>query len=212
MSKKIRYQCRCDLKLLREAKNWSREDLADEIGYSVRNLARIERENAVTLERTAHQLCNLYNIDYNNSFYILDASIRDSLMKLGRTPISTLHKASDYYLLYIKKIDFFKDCIAGKVGWIGDYNRNKERRILRKANASIVLLKEPHVPIINTSDEWYRWYLSLTIGKLYKVLVSEACMKECLSSCLQEIIVKRKDLMIFDGINDIAFLGTKQKQ
>ena len=38
------------------------------------------------------------------------------------------------------------------------------------------------------------------------------CMKECLRFCLDEIIVSPKDLMIYDGATDIAFLGTKKRQ
>lgn len=37
-------------------------------------------------------------------------------------------------------------------------------------------------------------------------------MKECLRFCLDEIIVSPKDLMIYDGATDIAFLGTKKRQ
>ena len=68
------------------------------------------------------------------------------------------------------------------------------------------------IQIINNGYEWVIWYYNLIIGKMYHVVVSKRCMKECLRFCLDEIIVSPKDLMIYDGATDIAFLGTKKRQ
>ena len=56
MKRKIRYQAKTDLKLLRRINGISKEYVADKIGYTIRSLERMEKENAVTTERTAHQL------------------------------------------------------------------------------------------------------------------------------------------------------------
>ncbi len=105
----------------------------------------------------------------------------------------------------------FQDCIAGNVMWVGNYNRNMERRRLREVNANVVLQEEPAIEIINSEDEWCYWYHNLIIGKLYKVIVSEGCMEKCLRTCLDEVIVTQDNLHSYDGITDIAFLGTKKK-
>ena len=62
MKRKIRYQAKTDLKLLRRINGISKEYVADKIGYTIRSLERMEKENAVTTERTAHQLCSLYDL------------------------------------------------------------------------------------------------------------------------------------------------------
>ena len=43
MKYKIRFQCKSDLRILRECFKLSKEYVANEIGYSVRNLERIEK-------------------------------------------------------------------------------------------------------------------------------------------------------------------------
>ena len=43
MKYKIRFQCKSDLRILRECLKLSKEYVANEIGYSVRNLERIEK-------------------------------------------------------------------------------------------------------------------------------------------------------------------------
>ena len=53
MKRKIRYQAKTDLKLLRRINGISKEYVADKIGYTIRSLERMEKENAVTTERTA---------------------------------------------------------------------------------------------------------------------------------------------------------------
>ena len=63
MKNKVRYQSKTDLKLLRELHHLSKECVANYINYSTRTLERIEKENAVTTEYTARQLCDLYNIN-----------------------------------------------------------------------------------------------------------------------------------------------------
>lgn len=68
MKNKVRYQSKTDLKLLRELHHLSKECVANYINYSTRTLERIEKENAVTTEYTARQLCDLYNINYNKFF------------------------------------------------------------------------------------------------------------------------------------------------
>ena len=60
MKNKVRYQSKTDLKLLRELHHLSKECVANYINYSTRTLERIEKENAVTTEYTARQLCDLY--------------------------------------------------------------------------------------------------------------------------------------------------------
>ena len=81
---------------------------------------------------------------------------------------------------------------------------------LREVNANVVLQEEPAIEIINSEDEWCYWYHNLIIGKLYKVIVSEGCMEKCLRTCLDEVIVTQDNLHSYDGMTDIAFLGTKK--
>lgn len=82
MKRKIRYQAKTDLKLLRRINGISKEYVADKIGYTIRSLERMEKENAVTTERTAHQLCSLYDLVYEEQFFIVDKKslecVRDS--------------------------------------------------------------------------------------------------------------------------------------
>lgn len=46
MKRKIRYQAKTDLKLLRRINGISKEYVADKIGYTIRSLERMEKENA----------------------------------------------------------------------------------------------------------------------------------------------------------------------
>ena len=79
-------------------------------------------------------------------------------------------------------------------------------------DAKRVLQRCPDVPIINSGKEWDYWYHKLCIGRMYKVLVSEICMKERLNNCLKETIVKKDELMRYDGTTDVMFRGGKDKK
>lgn len=215
MREKNRYQAKTDLKMLRNIYNLSKEDVAREIGYSTRTLERIEKENAVIDEQVAKRLSSLYNIDFGQQFYIIskqcDNLIKEEFAKLGNIPKNLLIDDNIYYCIYVRKIELFIDCIAGKGVWIRKYNRNKEVRKLGSVNAKSVLEQYPDIQIINNGKEWDYWYFKLCVGKLYKVLVSEKCMKERLKNCLEEKVVKKEELMRCDGITDIMFLGDKKK-
>lgn len=148
-----------------------------------------------------------YGCIYQN----VDEVILKLLMSDGKVPVNMIDDKRKYYLLYVRKLGLFQDCIAGKGMWIRNYNRNKEIRKLREVNARTILEIEPNIEIINDKDEWHYWYYGLTIGKLYKVIVSEACMRDCLKACLDEAIVAKNQLMVYDGITDIMFWGTRRK-
>ena len=216
MREQIRYQSKVDLKGLRKIYRMSKEDVAEHIAYSTRTLERIEAENAVADKEVAKRLSCLYNIDFVEQFYKTDKRhdnrLKEKLANLGSKPQNMLIDNSIYYCLYVRKFELFRDCIAGKGLWIREYNRNKEVRILRQVDAKRVLERCPDVPIINNGKEWDYWYFKLCIGRLYKVLVSESCMKERLRNCLQETIVKKADLMRYDGITDVMFWGGKDKK
>ena len=173
MKNKVRYQSKTDLKLLRELHHLSKECVANYINYSTRTLERIEKENAVTTEYTARQLCDLYNINYNKFFIKINKKNNCTKYIAQIERPDKVDDAEEYYLLYVRRKD---------------------------------------IQIINNGYEWVIWYYNLIIGKMYHVVVSKRCMKECLRFCLDEIIVSPKDLMIYDGATDIAFLGTKKRQ
>lgn len=168
MKRKIRYQAKTDLKLLRRINGISKEYVADKIGYTIRSLERMEKENAVTTERTAHQLCSLYDLVYEEQFFIVDKKslecVRRCLVENKKVPEHIVYHNSKYYLLYVRKVGLFQDCIAGNVMWVGNYNRNMERRRLREVNANVVLQEEPAIEIINSEDE---------SKSLYKILLTE---------------------------------------
>lgn len=212
MKNKVRYQSKTDLKLLCELHHLSKECVANYINYSTRTLERIEKENAVTTEYTARQLCDLYNINYNKFFIKINKKNNCTKYIAQIERPDKVDDAEEYYLLYVRRIDTRKDCIAGKVMWIENYGRHKERRVLRPINVAAVIEQRKDIQIINNGYEWVIWYYNLIIGKMYHVVVSKRCMKECLRFCLDEIIVSPKDLMIYDGATDIAFLGTKKRQ
>lgn len=46
--------------------------------------------------------------------------------------------------------------------WVGDYNRNKERRILREVNVINAVKLKPEAQLINNKNEWTYWYFNLT--------------------------------------------------
>ena len=153
MKKKIRYQSKADLKGLRQIYRFSKEEVAEKIGYTTRSLERMERENAVTGEETARKLCDLYRIDFEEQFYRIvqreENWLKEALLNNGQIPDGLINNKSKYYYLYVRKLGMFQDCIAGKGLWIADYNRNKEIRRLREINAEKVLLHEPNITIIN---------------------------------------------------------------
>ena len=213
MKEIMRYQAKTDLKILRQLCNLSKEDVSAYIGYSIRTLERIEEENAVVDEAVAKCLSCLYNINFSEQFYKTDKRhddwLNEKFADFGNKPNNMLVDDSIYYCLYVRRMGMFSDCIAGKGLWIREYNRNKEVRRLRRVDAKRVLERCPDIPIINNGKEWDYWYFKLCIGKLYKVLVSEACMKECMRDCLEERVVRKDELMKYDGITDVMFWGGK---
>ena len=56
MRQGIRYQCRRDLRRMREFFEMTREEVAEKVGYEVRTIVRIEEENATTTEEAANGL------------------------------------------------------------------------------------------------------------------------------------------------------------
>lgn len=214
MKKMIRYQCRMDLKWIRQINQLPKEFVAEYIGYSTRTLERIEAENAVADEETAKRLCCIYDMDFIEDFYELDKRCddwaKDILANSGCKPQNVLLTNSRYYCLYVRKTNLCRDCIAGKGLWIRDYNRNKEVRRLRQVNAKAVVARTPDITIINDENEWTYWYFKLCVGKIYKVLVSEECMKTRLRECLEERVIDKNELMRFDGTTDIMFWGTNK--
>ena len=60
MKRKIRYQAKTDLKLLRRINGISKEYVADKIGYTIRSLERMEKENAVTTEPVSYTHLDVY--------------------------------------------------------------------------------------------------------------------------------------------------------
>lgn len=207
----VRYQSKTDLKYLRIIYKLSKEEIADNIGYTVRSLERMEKENAVTGEETARRLCELFKINFEEQFYVIDQrnqkKLNDVLASRETVPKNLIYDDCEYYYLYVRRLSLFKDCIAGKGFWIADYNKNKEIRRLRKVDAEKALLIEPDITIINQESEWRYWYFKLCIGKIYTVIVSETCMKVCLKTCLEDVIVKKSELMCYKRTTDIMFLG-----
>ena len=214
MKKIIRYQCRSDLKWIRQINQLPKEFVAAYIGYSTRTLERIEAENAVADEGTAKRLCCIYDMNFIEDFYEIDKRhddwIKEQMANHGCKPKNVLLNNSKYYCLYVRKTNIYRDCVVGKGLWIRDYNRTKEVRRLRQVNAKAVVERTPYITIINDENEWTYWYFKLCVGKIYKVLVSEACMKTCLRECLEERVVDKNELMRFDGTTDIMFWGTSK--
>lgn len=130
MNYKKVYKCKADLKMMREALNLSKEFVANEIGYSVRNLERIEKNNAVASEEAASRISTLYNLKYEETFVKYDDRyhIEAVFKNIGETPKNQIKQNETYYLLYVNYQGFFRDCILGKVEWIEDCGRNMERR------------------------------------------------------------------------------------
>lgn len=216
MGKKIRYQAKFDLKIMRQLSNLTKDNVAEEIGYTTRSLERMERENAVTSLETVNRLCRLYRLECNEQFYYLDFHVddlmREQLSHYGRKPRGGVNANSKHYYLYVRKTGYFRDCILGKGLWIADYNKNKEVRKLREIDISIYLQLQPNIEIINDGEEWDYWYYRLCIGKMNKVIVSEKCMKERLINCLDEVIIDKNRLMSYDGTTDLMFLGIKKRK
>ena len=77
MKKIIRYQCRSDLKWIRQINQLPKEFVAAYIGYSTRTLERIEAENAVADEGTAKRLCCIYDMNFKEVFYEIDKRCDD---------------------------------------------------------------------------------------------------------------------------------------
>lgn len=209
----IRYQCKTDLKLMRQKLNMSKEEVAEKVFCSIRSLERIEYENAITNKETAKLLSDLYGFEFNEQFYAVDKGAND-FIKEG---LIDSYKSRDYkksnnkifYCLYVRKINYFESCILGKGKWVKEYNRNKEVRILHEIDIKPFIQLNPDIPVISESNAWYQWYYGLTIGKLYKVAVSRECMEECLSNCLDEVIIRKDEMYYFDNTSDIMFWGHK---
>ena len=166
MNYKKAYRCKADLKMLREEMNLSKEFVANEIGYSVRNLERIEKNNAVASEEAAHRICTLYKLKYEETFAIYDD--RDHTERvfknIGKIPKNQIRQNETYYLLYVNYQGFFRDCVLGKVGWIENCGKNMERRKLRNVNPEGVVKLNPGIIILNEEDEWMNWYCNLIVG------------------------------------------------
>lgn len=212
MNYKKVYRSKADLKMLREASNLSKEFVANEIGYSVRNLERIEKNNAVASEEAARRICMLYKLKYDETFVGYDDRyhIEGIFKNVGEIPKNQIRQNEKYYLLYVNNQGNFRDCVLGKVGWIENCGKNMERRKLRSVNPEDVVKYNPDIIILNERSEWENWYYNLVVGKWNKVMLSESCLRDCMSSCLDEVVVSRKELLKFDGYYDMAFLGVRK--
>lgn len=213
MNYKKAYRCKVDLKMLREAMKLSKEFVADEIGYSVRNFERIEKNNAVSSEEAARRICTFYKMEYAKVFDRYDDKyhIGAFFKYIGTTPKNQIRKNETYYLLYVKKMENFEDCVLGKVGWLENCGKNMERRKLRSVDPRGVVECNPGIIILNERSEWENWYYNLIVGKWNKVMISESCLSNCMRSCLDEMVVNCDELLKFDGYYDMAFLGVKKR-
>ena len=107
MNYKKAYRCKADLKMLREEMNLSKEFVANEIGYSVRNLERIEKNNAVASKEAACRICTLYKFKYEETFVIYDDRnhMERVFKNIGKIPQNQIRQNETYYLLYINYQD-----------------------------------------------------------------------------------------------------------
>lgn len=55
--------------------------------------------------------------------------------------------------------------------------------------------------------EWQYLYEAMTIGKMYRILISKKCIQKCLPECLEKTIVRKDNLYWIDGYSDIMFWG-----
>ena len=101
MNYKKAYRCKADLKMLREEMNLSKEFVANEIGYSVRNLERIEKNNAVASKEAACRICTLYKFKYEETFVIYDDRnhMERVFKNIGKIPQNQIRQNETYYLL-----------------------------------------------------------------------------------------------------------------
>lgn len=112
MRQGIRYQCRRDLRRMREFFEMTREEVAEKVGYEVRTIVRIEEENATTTEETAIKLAELYELDYVDNFFIVEKRLLDVLRK-NKKQLMVVRDRQDimdtryYCCIYVKRI-FFK--------------------------------------------------------------------------------------------------------
>lgn len=210
---KTRYQCRTDLKKVRECMGLTKEEVAKIVGYSVRSLERMERENATTNKETAMRLAEIYHLNYGEHFYKKDEKLEDVYKEIWakcEEEFTPADYQKEYYCIYIRKTDLMHDCVFGKGMWVKDCGRDKEVRVLQPIMTEKFMEYQPRVKVINTKEQWMYWYGNLTIGKLYQVVVSEECMRRCLSTCMQETVVRENELFQFDGVGDMMFWGTKK--
>lgn len=159
MKRKIRYQAKTDLKLLRRINGISKEYVADKIGYTIRSLERMEKENAVTTERTAHQLCSLYDLVYEEQFFIVDKKSLECcnlLEYLTQRDIQT--KNSGVNVRYRGKHRFFKgfnEFIKEKTRRCDNDFEKIERHVFFLMELSTILW------IIKRTTAWKHWFLAI---------------------------------------------------
>lgn len=215
MRNRKRFQCKTDLKLWRQMSKLSKEEVAESIFCSTRTIERIEKENATPNEETAKRLSDLYKIKFGDQFYVINKDEEEWLKK----ELSCSYRCSDgkviddniYYLLYVRKVGMFRDCVFSKGKWVRDFNRNKEVRRLHEIKIKEFLLYHPKIPILNKKEEWYYWYFNLIVGKVYKVIVSRECMSQCLSGCLKEVVISKDGMFCWEGVSDMMYWGTRGK-
>lgn len=217
MEKCIRYQCRTDLKRLRNSYGMTREQLADMVNYGTQTIVRVERENATTNVGLARKLAKIYQLNFNEKFFMVDKRLLDDIRKTGKPLMKVRDRKNDivdtkYYYLYICKTNFNRDFVLGKSVWISEYDRNKEVRRLLSLSGDTIVKYFGEEEFCLTPEEWLPWYMGLTIGKLHKVIVSQPVMKCYLSSCLDETIVRKDELYWIDGFTDIMVCGCKTKR
>ena len=115
------YQSIADLKEMRKILGLTKEVVADNIGYSVRTLERIE-ENIVSTESIAKKLCQLYQLNFEEHFYRTDKKNDDKVkeleMQLGKRPENLIYKENEYYYLYVRKVGLLGECIVGRVTYL----------------------------------------------------------------------------------------------
>ena len=113
-----------------------------------------------------------------------------------------------YYTLYVRRVSDMEANIWGKTKWIQQYDETHELRILHELSlAGAFHLFSAGIPVINTENDWKRYFFHRQIGRTQKVILSEEAANNWMLSYILRAYVIEPSALMETGIPDVVLIG-----
>lgn len=209
MADRYIFMCTNDLNKLRKSYGWTIDALSQRVHISPRTLNRIEYANGTRNESMARKLAEVFERPFED-FFTRVSEYMLRCLKNTVPPLSDWNLIPDmtYYALYVRRVSDMAVNIWGKTKWIRQYDETHELRTLHELSpAGARYLLTAGIPVINTEDDWTRYFFHRQIGRTQEVILSEEAAKSWMLSYILEAYVMEPSALMETGIPDVVLLG-----